>query len=252
MNVAIAYANLAASVTTDSESATLPVANLADTSRQVVWRSTAATCKLMVDLGAAMQLRLFALAGLNLRPTGGDTIRLRVSAVSMGAGELIDTGAIAVDVNTAYKTWAYVAAAAVTGRYVQIDFSTGLAYVEAGCLWVADAFVPAINYEYNPEAQVTDQSQVRRGVRSGRTFVDLGPKPRSFALSLSALTDAEAATIDDMYLAVGVSGQVCIVPNPSGSYVARETYIGRLEVVRPVVRVRVDRHATAMRVIEDM
>lgn len=250
MNIVISSTNLATAVTTDSEVSTLPAANLLDTSRQVVWRSSVTTCKLMVDLGSSMSIQLVALAGLNLPTTG--TIRLRLSTVSMGAGDVLDTGAGAPDINVLYKTWAYVAAAAVNARYVQIDFTTSGSYVEAGRLWIGAAFIPAINYEYNPENTTADMSQIRRGVRSGRTFTDAGPKVRSFGFTLSGLTAAEAATIEDMYLTVGTSGQVVVIPNPSGSYVARETFIGRLEVVRAVSQTRVDRFSTALRVIEDM
>ena len=243
----------AATLTTDSEVTTLPVANLQEPARQVVWRSAASACYLQADLGAAVALDAVALAGLNL--AAADTIRLRLSAVSAGAGELLDTGAVASGVVAGYGTWLYVAAATIVARYLRLDFAVAapLAYVQAGRLWAGPAVTPSANYDYGAEDAIADLSQVRRGVRSGRRFVDVGPKIRSFAFVLSNLNAAEGRqTVKDMLLAAGTSQQVLFVPQPDGAYAARETYLGTIEDLRPITHRAHPVRSLPLRVVEDL
>jgi hypothetical protein len=252
----IAYENLADTVAieTNSEVTTLPAVNLQDTSIQVPWRSTAMSCYLALDFGAPMEIGVVALAGLNLAAT--DTIRLRLSAVAPGDSELYDTGVVASGVLPGYGTWMASLITPVQARWVRIDIAVEgpLQYVQAGRLWAGPYLSLRHRHDYGSEDGFIDRSQVRSAPRSGRTFVDRGARQRSMSFVLSNLLTAEGrATVKDMLAAIGNSEQALVCLDPGNSdYVPRETYIGRLEDLRPITHRTFDTRGLALRIAEDL
>jgi hypothetical protein len=255
-NLLISHVNLAdaGTLSTASEITTLPVANLQDRIVAKKWRSNADLVPTVdLDLGAAHDIRVLALAGCNLAST--DTIRVRLSLTGAGNSEVLDTGADPCGVVDGYGFWLLVLAAAVSARYVRLDFaaSAPLTYVEAGRLWVGDAVQPARNYGYGGAEQWNDDSIVQRAPRSGAEYVERGPKWRSWAFALPALTAAEGrGTVKELLRVAGISGQVLAVPDPDSAYAPKEALIGRLARALPIQHPHFDIRSAAFEVFEGL
>lgn len=242
----------------DSEITTLPATNLRDASPQVVARAASTSWQIDVDFGAASDVGVVALGGLNLG--AADTIRCRLSAVGAGGGELHDTTALACGVLAAYGTWVDVLPATVSARWLRLNLvaSAPLTYAEAGRLWAGPVFQPTRNWDWGLVRRTADLSQVRQAARSGRRFSDTGPRQRSIAFTLSALTSAEArATVADIAMAVGSSAQVLFVPDPDSSApnagtMPRETYLGVMADQHEVAHRAFPIHAWPLRIVEDL
>jgi len=224
--------------TTDSALASLPAANLADPVVGKPWRTAGATAAYVeIDLGAALEVGVLALAGLD--QTGTDTIRARLSAVAPGDGELLDTTAQAGDVAAGYRIWTYVPAAPVAARYLRFDLAAASlaaqGYFDVGRAWAGPALRGTRNYALAAESGWRDPSVAVTAPRSGVRYVDSLPKRRWWRFRLPALTAAETATeVAELQRVAGLAGQVLWVPRPGGPYERREALLGRAIQLGPL------------------
>src|SRR5690606_33982287 len=121
MNLRILYRNLAdrGVLATDSEIATLPVANLQTPHVAQVWRTAGPSAWVRLDLGAVAPVDTVALMGCNL--TADATMRLRLSDSDETAesGDVHDSGTVAapVDMDTGYLV--ILLPAALSARYLR-------------------------------------------------------------------------------------------------------------------------------------
>lgn len=224
-----------ASLITDSAASNLPVANLADRKVQKVWRALATTAYFGADFGSLNPIRELGLFGCTLAST--DTIRHRLSATAMGNGELLDTTAVACDVQDGYWQHLHILAAAVSARYWRCDIvATSRAaegYFDIGRAWAGDVWEPAINFSLDWHEQWVDSSIVEKSPRSGAVFVDEGVIYRRMGVQFDAF--AEADRVEALYLdrVAGKRSQILFVPNSAGDP-ETEAILGRMIDTTPV------------------
>ena len=132
---------------------------------------------------------------------------------------------------------AQVLFAATSGRYltVEIDDTTNAAgYVQAGRLFVANAFQPAINASYGLQSGRDDLSTVTSSI-SGVRYATARRRPRTEKFTLQYALQAEADRIHEMYGEIGAVDEVLYVPDPAdSSFSQRYGFLGYLEQLGPL------------------
>lgn len=237
----LSYVNYvdSATITATSELASQPVANVAEPSPSIRWSTTGTTsASLKVDFGSLLSTQLLCLVSPDL--IASDTVHHKLSAVSMGATDLLTTGAIACGIIRDYDLHAYVLSAAVSARYWQVDisapslaaagrFRVGRAW--AGALWNFD-----VGVAYGWSEAWADESVVERADYSGVEFVEVGARYRTMSVSLDFMSAADRTQAREVMRYAGRRRQVVLVRDRSLSVAdqAIEGILGRLQTTSPV------------------
>jgi hypothetical protein len=237
----IAWQNLAdaASVSTDSEVATLPASNVqqAHVSRQ--WQTDGDNAAyLLLDLGSSLSCALLALLGTNL--TSSATIRIRGSVTDATAtGSLAyDSGTVAAGAKAGYGA-VYKDFASVASRYWRIDLSDAtLDELAVGRLFLGPSWEPSINMQMGWSSRVADPSR-RSKSSGGQSYADVRPKARVLEFVLDCMTEAEMyGNAFALAYAQGITGDVLAIPDIDGSYLSEQAVFGLLSANEPIVEPR--------------
>lgn len=227
---------LGATITATSEVSTLPLSNLQDDHVAVAYRSVdASDLTIDFDLGSALIIAVVGLFGCNL--TAAATWRIMISAVSAGATDLYDGGAVAANVATGYGQMVQVLPAPVTGRYVRIVLSdAGVAsagYFQIGAAWIGDLWQPAKNFSYGQQFGRVDPS-VKSKSRGGQLYIDVRDQYRTHQFSMDFLTEAEIfdETLE-LERVAGTGSNILWIPDPGGIYQNRQAIFGTLTDLSP-------------------
>lgn len=239
----IAWQNLAdaATLSTDSEQASLPASNVQQQHVSRKWQTAAGvkSAYLLLDLGSSQSCALLALLGTNF--TSAATLRLRGSVTDPTAtGSLAyDSGSIAAGVVVGYGS-AYKAFAATASRYWRIDVADATVddNLAVGRVFLGPSWEPAVNMQIGWSVRFADQSRKARS-SAGQRWVDVRPKPRVLEFELDYLTEAEIyANAFALALAQGITGDVLAIPDIDGDYLPQQAVWGALEDLAPVVEPR--------------
>jgi hypothetical protein len=217
MGILLSWVNLAdaAGLTASSTAGTLSVSNLKAPQIVEVWRSGAwgaTTLDLRADLQSAQSFRFVAIAAPRdgVLPNTLSTVRLTAGS-TLDATNALDTGAVALgSVMAAHGLWCWVGSAAVSARYVRLQF-TGTAadsYLQLGRLWIGPALVTARQAAYGFSFGAADPGANARAGVSGVRTVLRGTPYRRLAFSVPTLTTAEANDVIAAAETVGTTGQV--------------------------------------------
>lgn len=219
-----------------SEAATLPATNLADKRIGKVWRSLVTTASFDVDFLSAYSIRALGIFGATLSST--DTVRHRLSAVSVGAGELLDTGAIACGVIADYNQHLHILAAAVTARYWRCDIvATSRAaegYFDVGRAWAGSVWAPERGFTLGWQDGWRDTSRVTRAMRSGAVFTDVGVMYREMRVSFDMLSEADRTAAKALDAYAGRNGQILFIPDADSANINIEAILGRMKDTSPI------------------
>ncbi len=253
----------AASITADSEVATLPVENLQNQQLVRVYRSDAATTvEIDVDFGQSKVVDFIALIRHNISQAG--TIRWRLSTVSDFATTVYDSGVIDVwpvveefgtlpwgvfswggflssSVAADYPISSYaVLDDDVVARYLRInivDSSNTDGYIQAGRLICGPSYRPSTNYGFGAQFEFVDESRVVKS-RGGQTFVDEVERFRRARFELINLPEAEifGNVFNNIDRQRGISKDILIIPQPDdvSTWITQNIY-GRLISTQPIV-----------------
>ena len=178
----IAWQNLAddATLSTDSEQASLPASNVQQQHVSRKWQTAAGvkSAYLLLDLGAAQSCALLALAGTNF--TSAATLRLRGSVTDPTAtGSLAyDSGSIGAGVVSGYGA-AYHAFTATAARYWRIDVADATVddNLAVGRVFLGPSWSPGVNMQLGWSVRFADMSR-RAKSSAGQVWADVRPKPR--------------------------------------------------------------------------
>lgn len=234
-NLSLSWINRldAASFQASSEATRLTAANLANADRWRLWRTSGAVDAYVdIDFGAAYAIGVVGLFGLN-GWAAGDTIRLRLDAVTPGAGVLLDTTAIAAGVVEGYDQYLYVLAASVNARYLRINGNaaslSAQGYFQMRRAWAGPLVTLARNFDWGIKRGRRQGTEIARPRRTGAEFVDPGIRPRTISLELNTASAADAVQLAELDRVAGDgASQVLLIPNPAGD-LARDPILGRLE-----------------------
>jgi hypothetical protein len=235
-NAYIAYTNLADSaalLTASSATILLPISNLNVPHIARKWRGQGgATDNFVFDLGALNTIDTVAIFGIT-----GTQIRTRISSVDAtgAAGDLYDTGTIAVDQNY-LSSINLITTGAVSGRYVRVDITTAGAYVEAGRCFIGARTQFSYNYVAGWSRLWNDRS-VKTKTRGGQTQVWKDNKYRSIDVSFDFLMQADRdGFVETIDMINGYGVDVLFIANPSSTNLSKDSIWGMISAMTPVVQ----------------
>lgn len=214
----------------------LPLANLKSYRPSKVCRWTSlSNISVIADLGSAQSLTLVALLFCN--GTGAATWRVRIASTEGGlASPTYDSGALPL---TAQATHHF---AAVTGRWVRIDVTDAAnpaGFFEAGRLYIASAWQPALNVAEGWQLAFEDDSEVARTLDGGMLVMQR-KRRRLLRASFRFQTEAELySRAYNLISARGLGQDLLVIRDPASGYRAQQTVYGLLAETAPIV------HATA-------
>lgn len=227
----------AATISTDSQLASLPVTNLQVEHVGRKWRTNLDTSVYVIfDMGAPVACDLVALLGTNLTPAG--TVRVRASDVdpTVVATLLRDTGVLACGVKAGYGA-IYKSFTSATARYWRIDLDDAAApggYLEAGRVFLGPSWTPSVPQLFDWAPFVHDPSILGRSY-GGQTFADQRPKRRGLMFVLDYMNEAEMyGNAFRLGFEQGITGDVLAIPDISGAYLSEQAVFGQLEANDPL------------------
>lgn len=235
---AIGYINLADAGTLAASSATLlaPISNVQQPDVGRVWQGAAGGADHFVcDLGSAQSINAIALMGL-----AAATIRVRISATDSSgqAGELYDSGSIAVD--QSYLQHLTYLTNAMNGRYIRVDLANGSTDVEAGRLFVGAITSFGINFSWGWQRASVDRS-IRVETDGGQTVTRRRTAPRTLDLTFDFLSESEAnGFVESIDLTNGLDDDVLFVLDTASTNLPRDFLWGLLTEMTPVSNTFVD------------
>lgn len=201
-----------------------------------------ASTQFLLDLGSAQEIGIVVIVNHNL--TDDASVRFRIGPNTDGSSALIDTtldvGDFGSFIPAAGKVLFYIAADAVTARYVLCEISDEYnpdGYVQLGRHIVGALFQPAANVTFGAQIALIDQSRNSRAV-DGTLYSDIAPKRRSISGAFDTLTDAEGiGQVYDMQNEVGLTLPVFAVLDPAltGSQLQRASIYGVFSELSPIV-----------------
>jgi hypothetical protein len=170
------------------------------------WRDNATATWVGLALVTAAPIDTIMLAGVSGE---NPNFRVRLSAVSLGAGELGDSGSISgiPYFDPDYGRFIYLLSTPVSAKYIRIDISeSGVDYIEAGRWFVG----PRDEFDTNMQAPWT-RTSVRGSVDvigvGGQTYTDLRTGYRMINATFEFLTEDEAyGFVEDIALAIVNTG----------------------------------------------
>ena len=236
----------AATILAGDELATLPAANLLDPQPSSVWRTSGlAAAYLEIDLGATHGVNLVSLLFTNLGAGGTWRVRAAADQAALTAGPGYDSGTLSVWTPGADPTpYGYADAILWLGgqqlayRWWRVDLADPAnadGYIEAGRLYVADAWQPSMNVQPGYSIGFVDES-VQRVSAAGTLHAIPRRSRRQGRFTLSFFEGAEMMergfTLDQTR---GRGGDVLFMLDPDpGPYRQHDTIYGLLSELGPV------------------
>lgn len=223
-NLRLAYANLAslATITSNSEVATLPSTNLANDKKGAVWRSNnTVTAQIIASHASAKTVKFVALAFTNLTSSAtmrvrgytnaGDTVGVTspafdttaLSAVTAPYAARADNVGSVPGVNTfAYGEFTYAVLWFTGGSVAKIaidlsDSTNPWAYLEASRLIYGDYLETSYQAEYGGSLTFTDNTKQERA-ESGDLLSDRSWRSRKLSLKQSLMPAADRKSVADI------------------------------------------------------
>lgn len=236
----IAWDNLAddASISTDSEIATLPASNVQQEHVVQKWHTVAGVTSayLIFDMGASVTADVLAVLGANLSAAGTVRVRASDSDSTVTSSTLLDTGALASgivgDFASIYKQFA-----STTARYWRLDFDDSSLEdnIQIGRVFIGPSWEPTYNMMLGV-AYIDDDPSIVSRSRAGQRFVEELPHQRGIMFELDFLSESEM--MDNAFAmarANGIARDVLVIPDIASSYLAQKSVFGPCVASTPVV-----------------
>ncbi len=236
----IAWDNKAddASLTTDSELASLPAANVQDRHVSRKWHTaaTVTAAYLILDLGSSIACALAALLGTNL--TTSATIRIRASdADPTVVGTLLyDSGVVAAGAKANYGG-VYKSFTSQAARYWRFDISDAGVddNLQIGRVFLGPKWTPSVGQPLEWFVVTDDPSDIVESY-GGQSHADELPKRRVLVFSLDWMNEAEMyGNAFEIQRANGRVRDVLAIPDAAGSYLPEQAVWGLVQRAEPIV-----------------
>lgn len=231
-NAALLYENLAddATIAVSSQLAAAAGALVQNVHVARKWRSESSGDWLLADLGAFMSLDTIAVMGLT-----ATEYRVRLSSSDPGgaAGDILDTGTLAVD--QAYAQAIALLDAPAAARYLRIDLAnSGGSYVEAGRLVAGLRNRFEINFSFDWSIGYVDPSIVTK-TRGGQTQVSREQSYRQASLKFDFLRPTDRfGFVQEADRLNGIKDDVLFIFDEDSTALPRDTIWGRVVDLSPV------------------
>lgn len=204
-----------ATLAAGDQSPALPVQNLKDRRVQNVWRSgSSISTYFTADFGSQSDIDVIGLFGATIGAT--DTVRIRLSNVSLGGNELFDQ-TVESNVQDGYDQFVYPLGETIAARYLRIDIDAESraadGFFDIGRAWAGAGWQPKIGFSLGWTQEWNDLSTVTQSPRSGAVFVADAPSYRSMTVSFETLDDDDVAQARELDRIVGIRGQFLFLPD---------------------------------------
>jgi hypothetical protein len=229
----IGYRNMAdaASLMASSQVILAPVLRLQNPHIGVQWQGISGAEFVVADLGTVQSIDCVRLMGLT-----SDTIRVRYSTVSAGAGDVFDTGVQAVDQD--YLTFTNIRS--VSARFVRVDFASSTVCA-AGRLFIGALESFGINFSWGWSRKWVDPSD-RKKTDGGQTRINRRQKYRVIAVNFENMSESEAnGFTDDIDRINGLTDDVLLVLDPASARIEQDSIWGLMTDLSPAAQQFIDR-----------
>lgn len=235
---AIAGTNLVRNVSATSQELFLPASNLLTPHVEERWRGKSSSDAFVCDLGGLVLLDTIAVRGVTAGPNAIVRIRVGSADTSGVAGDLYDSSnGPAASFDGHYDAIVALLPAAVSGRYVRVDISDpDAAFVEAGLVFVCRRTEFKYNFAYGWQLQWVDRSTVQDS-RGGQTLTWRSNRYRRLQFELRWVSVVQRhGIIEQVDRDNGIRDSVLVLLDTESSNLARDTIIGTVTNVSPVVQ----------------
>lgn len=243
-NIILSYKNridaYATSLTASSSAGGMSIQNVADPRIGRRWRCTESSCWGQANFRTNVAIDTVALVFPRDTTLAAGTVTHAFDADggTPGAGVLHSSGAVDIGAVEGYGYHVYRLPALVSARYWRWTYALTSAYADTGRAWAGTGWSPRVNYDVGASDSWGDLSSVSTSKRSGADFVDEKNRQRLFTFNLSFMDDDDQNFVREMRRVVGISKQILCIKNPADA--ARETLIGRITTVSPIVDANVN------------
>lgn len=221
-NVRILWNNLIdlTTVKLSADSAESPVSHLKVARRTKVWRSTARSAVLTIDLSASSNINAIAVTGYNLTS-------LATISIAHSSDNITYTGIETKTVGTLTSVLFFFTL--IQDRYWQItltDTTNESPYIEVGRVFIGTYFEPEANLHTNWSVEIVDESTSRRSAGLQKWRTNKVPFSR-VTFRLPHLTQSEAfQNFIDILIRIGIKTDIFLSLFPEGN--ANQKTIGDL------------------------
>ncbi len=187
------YDNLikSATLTPSTVSAQYPASNLVDDRRSKVYRSTANSANIVIDLGSAKDLDSFCIVH-NGTSFGITSITLEFNSSDSWASPAVSQ---AITLDTTHGIGYHIFNTTQTYRYARIVLASSLAYCEVSKIFLGKyASIGELTFEYPIKYKQNNNSTVTKN-RLGQRFIDLINTQKEISGSISTMTKEELAPL---------------------------------------------------------
>lgn len=216
-------------VTASSAVSSLPASNVKSFDIHNVWRATANTAHLIVDIGSVLTLEVVAAIRSNARLADTFQVRASLNDSSVTNDLTYDSGALP-GIDPIYSKFVHFLPSSVSYRYVRLDMTQSVA-PEVGRLMSGQAWTPSrqMSLVEAPESLWRDPS--RRTYSLGQNvFIDAFAAQRGYRFTLRGLTDDEKISeIDELNRLRAMQKDLLICIDDDSSNLGRDSYWGLLE-----------------------
>lgn len=221
-----------ASITATSAAASLGASNLSDPIVQKSWRALSTSASFTAIFASETSVGVLALAGCTLSAT--DQIRHQLYDIS--DVEILDE-TVDADVVAGNALHAYILDAALTAKkWVCTITATSRGpegFFDIGRGFAGPTWSPAIGIDYGWSRRRIDDVDRTRAAKSGAIYTGIGPRYRALSVTLSWLTEAESAQVDDFDYQTGRRGQIFLHPDDTLDP-ARHAILGHRSAMSPI------------------
>lgn len=236
---AVVYRNLAdaAVVTASSSAGLMPPKRLLDPHIARTWRGGGNSSEwLLADLGSAVAIDTVALVGLNLTAAGSTRVRISSADSSGLAGDVYDSKMMTGKVDPAYGYFVQLLIQPVFGRYVRIDLSDTIPYIEAGRIIVGKRAIFETNFSVGWSRGYTDLSR-RTTSRGGQIYINRGAQFRTVEVSFDWLNGQERhGFVEEIDRECGMHTDVLFIADQTSDNLGRDSIWGLLDDLEGVVQ----------------
>lgn len=255
-------------ITPDAEIGQLVAQNLRKRQASSAWRTLLTeesdSAGVSVDFGRAREVQSIAMlfprendpAVFDPIPAIGasDTIRYRLSAVSAGAGELYDSGAVACGVDVAYGYHHVKLNAPVNARYLRVDIAAPSrvdeGYLDVARLWVGPVFQPSIGFSYGDSAAWQAAADITRARRGSSEYAEASDPTQTWSMTFEGINDSEKEQFENFERRVTAAQQFLIARNDRPA--ARAAMFARQSQAGGVDSLTWRRNRKSLRLVENV
>ncbi len=226
-----------ATLTTDSQVPSLPVSNLKNNYKGVVWRSSSLTCKLEMILQNPQPVSMVALLYTNLSPSSEIKVTYWANSNFTSLISVKEWHTAVLQPYSHAVCWLATESPVAAIRIEIRDVSNPEGFIQAARLLTGECWSPQVSADYGLQVSIIDTSPNTR-TESGALRTQVRPRYRSLQFSLNALYPEEGRELLDIMEQCGTRSPIFISIHPDSedkkSEGAYQLY-GKLQRTNPIV-----------------